>query len=78
MENGKPAIYVEDDKVDLEDLAGALKRFVKSTHNREVLLDADGDVDWATIIAIQDAAKGAGIQHFHYLLEQTSASDGKK
>ena len=78
MENGKPAIYVEDDKVDLEDLAGALKRFVKSTHKTEVLLDADGDVDWATIIAIQDAAKGAGIQHFHYLLEQTSAADGKK
>ena len=73
LENNKPVIRVEDEVVNLDDLAGALRRFVKATSKTHVLLDASDDVDWATVIAIHDAAHGAKIQHLH-LLERGNAA----
>ena len=67
VENGKPVIRVEDQPVPLEDLQGALRRYAKSTQKTEVLFVPSGDIDWATIIAVEDAATGAKIQHFHFL-----------
>jgi biopolymer transport protein ExbD len=69
IENGKPVIRVEDQPVALDDVQSALRRLWKATRKTEILFDADGDVPWATVIAIQDAAKGANMQHFHYLEE---------
>ena len=77
VENGKPVIRVEDQPVAPEDLPSALRRFVKSTRKTEVLFVPSGDIDWATIIAVQDAATGAKIQHFHFL-KQSDVTQPKK
>ena len=66
MKNGKPVISVEDEVVDPDDLMATLKRYWKATRKTELLLDAGDDVDWGTLIAIQDAAKGAKVQRVHY------------
>jgi biopolymer transport protein ExbD len=68
-ENGKPVIKVEDEVVEPKNLAAALRRFVRSTRKTEMLIDAVG-VDWGTVVAIQDAAKGAGIEKAYYLAQQ--------
>jgi len=44
-----------------EKLVSALSDFVKSKRVTEVLLEASDDVDWGTVVAVQDAAKGAGV-----------------
>ncbi len=66
-DNGKPAIQVEDKPVTEESLRGALESYFKHDRKTEILLDATSDVDWGTIVMVQDAAKGAGMQRVHYL-----------
>jgi len=61
MENGRPVIMVEDEEVDQKNLVAALRQYIHETHKTELFIDAKG-VPWATFVAIQDAAKGAGIQ----------------
>jgi len=64
LENGKPVIKVEDEPVDPKNLVAALRQYVRDTGKTELLLDAK-DVTWGTIVTIQDAAKGAGVQKAH-------------
>ena len=47
--NGKPAVYVEDEPnaVDQPSLVGVLSRFQNKSGKTKLLMDADGDVDWA-------------------------------
>jgi biopolymer transport protein ExbD len=66
--NDKPVFLIEDKVVAEKDLLGELSRFVKDTRKTEMLLDVQKGVDWGTVVAVQDAAKGAGIQHAHYLV----------
>jgi biopolymer transport protein ExbD len=63
--DGKPVIRVEDQETPQDQLVPTLKRWVKKTTKTELLLDARG-VDWGTVVAIQDAAKGAGVQRVHF------------
>jgi len=78
VENGKTVIRVEDQPVAPEDLQSALRRLSKSTDKTDVLFVPSGDVDWATIIAVQDAATGTKkIQHF-YFLKPAGAAPSKK
>lgn len=67
QENGQPVIRVEGKPVDEKDLVTALGQYVHSTHKTEVLIDLGKDVPYGTLITIQDAAKGAGIQQAHLL-----------
>ncbi|MBY0526169.1 MAG: biopolymer transporter ExbD [Gemmataceae bacterium] len=67
-ENG-PVVQVEDRIVDIKNLTNELKQFVKGTRKTEMLIDAV-DVNWGTVVAIQDAAKGAGIQKAYILAKQ--------
>lgn len=67
-EKDKPVFFVEDKPVPESDLLAELSRFVKNTRKTEMLLDVKEGVDWGTVVAVQDAAKGAGIQRAHYLL----------
>jgi biopolymer transport protein ExbD len=60
QEDGKPAIYVEDKKTEPERLIEELSSYVRKTHKTQLLIDAQ-DVDWGTVVTIQDSAKGAGI-----------------
>jgi biopolymer transport protein ExbD len=68
-ENGTPVIKVENQVVDLGHLVAELSNYVRSQRKTEILLDASG-VDWGTIVAIQDAAKGADIKKVHYLVQR--------
>ncbi|MBV9121859.1 MAG: biopolymer transporter ExbD [Planctomycetes bacterium] len=65
LENGKPVIHVEDQVVDPPDLLAAIKQYVQQTGKTEMLIDAGNDVPWGTVVAIQDAAKGAGVDRAH-------------
>ena len=71
QENGKPVIRVEDKVTQRENLTRVLSTFVKSKRVTKLLLDASGDVDWGTIVAIQDAAKGAGITAVNFLVQKS-------
>ena len=77
MKNGKPVISVEDEVVDPDNLMAALKRYWKATRKTELLLDAGDDVDWGTLIAIQDAALGAKLQRVHYQVRPEEAGSKK-
>src|SRR5262249_13005667 len=68
MENGNPVIKVEDQAVPVDELVPAIRRWVKRTRKTELLLDARG-VLWDTVVAIQDAAKGAGVQKVNFQLD---------
>jgi biopolymer transport protein ExbD len=57
-EAGKDVIEVEGQAVDEKELERVLSRFINEQRN-EVLMDAK-DVEWGTLVRIQDAAKGAG------------------
>lgn len=66
-EGGKSVLRVEDEVVEPEALVEALRRYVRKTSKTQVLLDARG-VDWGTVVTVQDAAAGAGIDKVHYLI----------
>lgn len=68
QENGKPVIRVEDEVVAADDLLAALKKYVRDTRKTEMVLDVEG-VDWGTVVAVQDAARGAGVERAHYLVK---------
>jgi biopolymer transport protein ExbD len=71
----KCTIYVENkelpvwqeatQEVNRERLKDTLEDWVRRTNKREMLFEAVG-ISWGTAIAIQDAAKGAGINQIHY------------
>jgi biopolymer transport protein ExbD len=64
-EDGKTVIEVEGQAVAEKDLERTLSRFINEQRN-EVLIDAK-DVEWGTLVAIQDAAKGAGASKGHFI-----------
>jgi biopolymer transport protein ExbD len=66
-ENGNPVFYVENERVDESGLGPALTRYAKASKKTQILIDADDDIDWGSVVAIQDAAKEAGIEHASYL-----------
>ena len=70
VEGGQTIVKVEDQPVSIRELANALRQYVQSTRKTELLIDADDQVDWETVVAIQDAAKGAGIQKAYFLTRQ--------
>src|SRR5438105_7551005 len=73
IQNGKPVISVEGEVIDPDNLMATLKRYWKATRKTELLLDASDDVDWGTLIAIQDAALGAKLQRVHYQVRPEEA-----
>jgi biopolymer transport protein ExbD len=72
---GKPVILVEnrkvnvlnaDETVDAEKLRDEMLPYTRGTPRRdEVLLDAEG-VTWGLVVAVQDAARSAGVRMIHY------------
>jgi len=67
-ENGQTIYKVESDEVDEKYLRPAIAKYVKEKGKNEVVIDAKG-VEWAAVVAIQDAAQGAGVQRALYLKE---------
>jgi biopolymer transport protein ExbD len=67
-EKDVPVIKVEEKEVPLDRLRMELTRYVKDTRKTELLIDHSPRVPHGTIIAIQDAAAGAGIREVHILV----------
>jgi biopolymer transport protein ExbD len=61
QEAGQPVIKVEDRKVAVDDLKSTLARAVAESKKSTVLLDADPNVDYGVVMAVMDAARGAGV-----------------
>lgn len=77
---GKPVIRVQNQPVDVltadglsvdpDKLRAALGPYVKGEDRKtDMLLDAR-DVNWGTVIAIQDGAKAAGVKAVHYAVKK--------
>ncbi|HTU22759.1 MAG TPA: biopolymer transporter ExbD [Gemmataceae bacterium] len=62
MENGKPVIKVEDRVVEPNNLQSELRQRVKASGKTQLFLDIDDDVPHSVMVAVQDAAKGAGME----------------
>lgn len=62
MENDKPVFRIEDRVVELDNLKSELRQFLKATKKTQLLLALDDDVPHSANVAVQDAAKGAGIE----------------
>jgi biopolymer transport protein ExbD len=58
-------IAVEGTEVSKDALKGLLQAMVSRTRKLEMLLDCDGDVPHGIVVAVIDAAKGAGITKIH-------------
>lgn len=65
-ENGRPVIRVEGEEVSRDNLTPVLRRFANGTKKTELLLDYDAEVPHGLVVAVQDAAKGAGLARVHY------------
>jgi biopolymer transport protein ExbD len=78
MQNGKPVIQVEGRTVDPDDLVSALHGYTnKEKRKTELVVDAGPGVTWDTVVRIQDAAKGAGMDHVHFLEKATPTKASK-
>ncbi len=73
--DGKPVIKVEGEVVEPQYLRARLETFVKAQRKTDLLLDAQG-VDLGTVVAIQDAAKGAGM-HKVFIPDRQGAAAAK-
>jgi biopolymer transport protein ExbD len=62
MEDGKPVTRVEDKVVDPARLVTELKGYVKNTAKTQLLLEHEDDVPERDVVAVLDAAKGAGME----------------
>src|SRR5207249_7291902 len=67
-EGGQTIYKVESQEVDEKFLKTVIENYVKQTGKTQLVIDAKG-VEWAAVVAIQDAAQGAGIQRALYLKE---------
>ncbi len=62
MDNDKPVIRVEDEVVDASELQSKLRAFLKATSKTQLLLEREYDVPQSALVAVLDAAKGAGME----------------
>lgn len=62
MENGKPVIRVEDQVVEPNNLEAELRNYLKATKKTQLLLEIDDEAPHRVMVAVQDAAKGAGME----------------
>jgi biopolymer transport protein ExbD len=79
LDKGKPAIRVQGQKVEVfksdgtldgDKLRSELQKYTRDNPPRdEVLLDARG-VPWGLVVAVQDAARSAGVRMVHFLVDK--------
>jgi biopolymer transport protein ExbD len=62
QKNGNPIIKIEKTPVGLEDLDNELRRRVRDSKKVQMLIDAAPEVEYGIVVAIMDAARGAGIK----------------
>jgi biopolymer transport protein ExbD len=79
LDKGKPVLRIQGQKVeafkadgtlDSDKLRDEMQKYTRDNPPREeMLLDARG-VSWGLVVAIQDAARSAGIRFVHYLVDK--------
>lgn len=62
QKGANPIIEIESTPVGLEDLDNAIRRRVRDSKKVNMLIDASPEVDYGVVVAIMDAARGAGIR----------------
>lgn len=70
MEDGKPVYKVEDEVVNPDNLQSELRRYVKATSKTQLLFEHDYDVPHSAVVAVQDAAKVAGMEKISLVLPE--------
>jgi biopolymer transport protein ExbD len=68
MVNGKPAIQVEKIEVDPSNLQSELLKFKKETSKTQLLFETEDDVPQSIVVAVMDAAKGAGMEKVSFVV----------
>lgn len=53
-------IYLNDAKVDIENLSNSLKKFIENDHNKIIIINADKDISHGFVVEILDIAKKSG------------------
>ncbi len=71
MEDGKPVYKVEDRVVDKDNLEAELRRFVRATSKTQLLFEHDDDAPQGAVVAVLDAAKGAGMEKVSLVVPDT-------
>ncbi len=72
LQNGRPVVQIEKQPVELDDLDSVLRRAVADTKKTTVLVDAAPEVDYGVVVAIMDAARGAGVTRTLMLQQPTA------
>jgi len=67
LENQNISVFSHDGSLDHDKLRDAIKPYVKGEDGKTEIIFDPGDILWGQAIAIQDAAKSAGIRTIHYL-----------
>jgi biopolymer transport protein ExbD len=68
MQDGQPVFRVEEEVVDEDHLLARLKSYVRQTSHTDLLLEHDGDVPHGAVVAVMDAAKGAGMNRIRLVV----------
>jgi biopolymer transport protein ExbD len=71
---GQPIIKIEDRPVRLDELDAMLRRAVVDSKKTTVLVDASPDVDYGVVIAVKDAAQGAGVSRTLWAQQKQTTS----
>jgi len=67
--NGETVYHVESEEVGKDFLRTVIAKYVKQKGRTELVIDAKKGVEWASVVAIQDAAQGAGVTKALYMKE---------
>lgn len=73
MEKGKPIIRIDDRVIEKEDLLMALQRARLSSGKVQIALDHEREVPHGLIVAIYDAAHGAGIEKVNLVVPRKTS-----
>jgi biopolymer transport protein ExbD len=77
MEDGKPVTRVEDKVVAADDLEKELRRFARASKKSVLLLEHEAEVPHGAVVAVQDAAKGAGMERVLLLVPESELPRSK-
>jgi WD40 repeat protein/anti-sigma factor RsiW len=67
MKNGKPEFRIEGRLVDPSKLGHELRAFLKATAKTHLMLEVENDVPHSAVVAVQNAAKEAGIERVNFV-----------
>lgn len=70
MEDGKPVIRLEKKVVDPNNLESELRSAVRATKKTQLFLQIEDDVPHSVTVAVQDAAKGAGVEKVSWVIPE--------